>query len=205
VDVNHEFAAGTGSFDLKVDDLMVSQQPSDQECRQNNSNLSGIDAFYQQPGSESEIKAEDLFASLPDLSSAPGSGFSHSEAMDTSPESIPAAAESEPRPEVKQEVAERAQSGENKAPAAQAMDTVAATVPVKPKRKRGRPSKRQLAMEAAADLPKILAKNADKYESEEQILATGDASDRLALLLLKAFDKNLKLRDMATLPEPDEV
>jgi len=76
---------------------------------------------------------------------------------------------------------------------------------VKPKRKRGRPSKRQLAMEAAALLPKVLAKNPTKYDSDEMLCTGGDDADKLALLLVKAFDKGVQLNTMAYLPTPDAI
>jgi len=85
-----------------------------------------------------------------------------------------------------------------------------ATVPmedlviVMPKRKRGRPSKRQLAMEAAAGQLKQQARD-NKYDSIERTLRGNDPADRLAVLLVKAFDKGLQLKSMAHLPQPESL
>jgi Mg-chelatase subunit ChlI len=200
VDLNHEFAAGSGNYELKAEDLMAAHISDD--CRQPQFALSGIDAFYQQ--SEPEIKTEEMFSSLPSFSSAPGSGFAATEAMDIVSDAATHANAAEPKTEKDalkhQFVAPtevKMQEDSQLAPAAEEK------VIVKPKRKRGRPSKRTLAEEAAALLPKLLAKDS-KYESEQQCLS-GDTSDRLALLLVKAFDKRIQLNTMAYLPEPSNI
>jgi hypothetical protein len=201
VDLNHEFAAGSGNYELKAEDLMAAHISDD--CRQPQFALSGIDAFYQQ--SEPEIKTEEMFSSLPSFSSAPGSGFAATEAMDTVSDAATNANTAEPVETEKDALKVQfvAPTEVKMQEDSQPLPAAEEKVIVKPKRKRGRPSKRTLAEEAAALLPKLLAKNS-KYESEQQCLS-GDTSDRLALLLVKAFDKRIQLNTMAYLPEPSDI
>jgi hypothetical protein len=198
IDVNHEFNSSSPGFDLKPEDLMVSR--SSEEYRVPQSGLSGLDAFY--PQNDAEIKSEDLFSTLPSLSSAPNSGFTGQEAMDTSSQSVTAVQKDESAKSDKKIESVDTMEVDSQ-PAVPASETKKEEKIVKPKRKRGRPSKRQLAEEKAALLPKQLAQN-NKYESEEQCLK-GDTSDRLALLLVKAFDKRIELKHLAHLPDPDQI